>query len=375
MYFMLMLMTNPETTSIGVYRITIRQMAFYSKYDPIAVNSILTRFEDLGLIVYDRESKEICIKGYSQYSINKGGKPMEDLIRKELSDIRNIDFIKTASKYVKINGLTDVFDERIKDINDSCHDTYDESYIDTGDDIDIDIDKDIDKDKDNIEIVEEENSSTLSVPEDNYDNLKNQKEKKSSPPPEIFEIIEYLNDATGSKFNPETNSHIKFIRARLDDGAKVQELKDVIDMKAREWINDEKMSKYLRPQTLFNKTKYEGYREDYGKVGNKIKATKRLQVVVDDFVSDNKMNFVWDAREIEALEQIASKLKVIMQSKGEDMSMDNMEVVLNQVLERLDDFYLDKFSMKIINSNLNSILNGKSVSKKREWERLVASFD
>ncbi len=52
MYFMLMLMTNPDTNAIGVYRISKRQMSFYSKYDQTSINSIVERFERMGMIKY-----------------------------------------------------------------------------------------------------------------------------------------------------------------------------------------------------------------------------------------------------------------------------------------------------------------------------------
>ena len=75
---------------------------------------------------------------------------------------------------------------------------------------------------------------------------------------EIKEIISYLNEKTGSKYRPNTDATKKHINARLDEGFAVDDFKTVIDIKTDEWLGDENMQKFLRPQTLFG-TKFESY--------------------------------------------------------------------------------------------------------------------
>lgn len=70
-------------------------------------------------------------------------------------------------------------------------------------------------------------------------------------------ILYYLNEKVGTSFKP-VDSNLKFIRARLNSGYKEEDLKKVIDLKVAEW-NGTDMQKYLRPETLFNATKFEGY--------------------------------------------------------------------------------------------------------------------
>ena len=48
------------------------------------------------------------------------------------------------------------------------------------------------------------------------------------------------------------------IKARLNEGFTEDDFKYVIKVKSEEWKQDEKMCKYLRPETLFG-TKFEGY--------------------------------------------------------------------------------------------------------------------
>lgn len=74
----------------------------------------------------------------------------------------------------------------------------------------------------------------------------------------IVEIVSYLNQKTGKKFNPKSKVTVKHIRARLSEGHGVDDFKTVIDNKCAKWLNDPKMSDYLRPETLFG-TKFESY--------------------------------------------------------------------------------------------------------------------
>lgn len=71
-------------------------------------------------------------------------------------------------------------------------------------------------------------------------------------------VIEYLNTKTGKKFQG-VNGNLKFIRARIADGATWETLTGVIDLMVSQWLNDPKMNQYLRPETLFNETKFAQY--------------------------------------------------------------------------------------------------------------------
>lgn len=64
------------------------------------------------------------------------------------------------------------------------------------------------------------------------------------------EIIDHLNQKTNSKYKHSTNKTQSLIKARWNEGFRVDEFKQVIDNKTDEWLNTD-MSKYLRPNTLF----------------------------------------------------------------------------------------------------------------------------
>jgi predicted phage replisome organizer/uncharacterized phage protein (TIGR02220 family) len=72
------------------------------------------------------------------------------------------------------------------------------------------------------------------------------------------EIINYLNLKCSSRYKSTTPATKTIITARLREGFKLDEFKTVIDIKTDEWLNDPKMSIYLRPSTLFG-TKFESY--------------------------------------------------------------------------------------------------------------------
>lgn len=72
------------------------------------------------------------------------------------------------------------------------------------------------------------------------------------------EILTFLNAKTGRHYKP-VKANTDMIVARLKDGATETELRQVIAKKTREWQGDEKMQLYLRPATLFNRTKFAQY--------------------------------------------------------------------------------------------------------------------
>jgi hypothetical protein len=48
-------------------------------------------------------------------------------------------------------------------------------------------------------------------------------------------------------------------RLKSKTGVSVEDCKAVIDAQVSEWAGDPKMRKFLRPETLFNRTKFAGY--------------------------------------------------------------------------------------------------------------------
>lgn len=74
---------------------------------------------------------------------------------------------------------------------------------------------------------------------------------------DVTEIVEYLNQAAGTSYKPNTPKTVRSIKTRMKEGFTVDDFKTVIDKKVSEWAKTD-MQKYLRPETLFG-TKFEGY--------------------------------------------------------------------------------------------------------------------
>ncbi len=75
---------------------------------------------------------------------------------------------------------------------------------------------------------------------------------------EAKEILDFLNAKTGRSYR-FVEANVGLIIARLKSGVTVANCRGVIARKCTQWQGDEKMEKYLRPATLFNKTKFEQY--------------------------------------------------------------------------------------------------------------------
>ena len=136
-YFYLYLMTNEFTTQIGIYPITKKQMSFDLGYSLESVQALLQRFETYHkLIKYDTETREIILLKWAENNLNVGGKPVQDLIKKEISQVKNKDFLFLMYDNCPENSLktfiasllenykkTNNFNTSYESSNDSLNDT------------------------------------------------------------------------------------------------------------------------------------------------------------------------------------------------------------------------------------------------------------
>ena len=238
--FMLYLMTNPHTTQLGIYSINKKHMSFELGYTIDTINVLLERFENKYKVIrYNDKTREIAIKNYLKYSIIKGGKPVEDLLIKEINQVKD----KTLLQYIYNNIYNySNLNETVKNI----------LYI-------FNNKNDIQKQNDN------DNDNEVSYHDSYNDSSK--------------EIIEYLNNKLNSNYRANNKATQKHIKARLQEGFTIDDFKTVIDKQYDKWIGTD-MQQYLRPETLFG-TKFESYLNALNKVKN------------------NNLDFVEVAREME----------------------------------------------------------------------------
>ena len=84
---------------------------------------------------------------------------------------------------------------------------------------------------------------------------------------DIQTILRHLNDLTGSAFrwagpSGRATKHAQLVRDVLRQGYTVAQCIQVIEAKARQWLQDDKMRQYLRPSTLFRLSKFETYLDE-----------------------------------------------------------------------------------------------------------------
>jgi len=122
-YFYLYLMTNEHTNQIGVYQITRKQMAFELGYSIESAKALLDRFiNHHELVVYNEETREVCILNWGKYNLNKGGKPIEDCIKKELKSIKDLSLVRLVLERTENTSLVQKVSV-YAGLDDTSHDT------------------------------------------------------------------------------------------------------------------------------------------------------------------------------------------------------------------------------------------------------------
>ena len=230
-YFMLYLLTNPFTTQLGIYEISIKQVAFHLGYSADAVKVLLERFENkYKIIIFSNATQEIAVKNFLRHSIIKGGAPVRDCLIKEIKKVKNKELIARVFAHIKDS---EELNETVKNIIAE----YEEKngvlrYCNE---------------------IQNENEN-----ENDNDNEVSYHDTSNDTSNEIFgEIVSYLNEKAGTKYRATSAKTKTAIKARLAEGFALDDFKTVIDKKCAEWIGTE-WEKFLRPETLFG-TKFEGY--------------------------------------------------------------------------------------------------------------------
>ena len=97
--FFIYLLTNPNTTQIGVYKITKKQIAFELGYSIESVNALMDRFiNNYGFIKYNNDTREIALKNWGKYNLNSREK-----WAKILTEDEAIHFVEEFKYYMQKN--------------------------------------------------------------------------------------------------------------------------------------------------------------------------------------------------------------------------------------------------------------------------------
>ena len=100
-YFMCYLLTGPYTKQLGIYEISLKYAAIHLGYTEDTVKVLLDRFENkYGIIIFSKSTMEVAVKGYLRHSIMKGGKPVEDCIKKDIQNVKDKSLIAKVFKHL-----------------------------------------------------------------------------------------------------------------------------------------------------------------------------------------------------------------------------------------------------------------------------------
>ena len=107
----LFLLTNPNTTQIGVYKILPKEIAFMTGFEEEEVSIMLELFEkEYKLIKYNKLTHEIAIVHWARYNLNKaGGKPMMDCISSELSRVEDVSLLQVILEHIKNEKIKQLY--------------------------------------------------------------------------------------------------------------------------------------------------------------------------------------------------------------------------------------------------------------------------
>ena len=97
-YFFLYLLTNPQTTLLGIYKFVPKIAAFEMGYSIEAVITLIERFEKKYKVIrYNKETSEMAVRNYLKYGIVAGGKPVYDRLVSEAKEVKD----KSLIAYIK----------------------------------------------------------------------------------------------------------------------------------------------------------------------------------------------------------------------------------------------------------------------------------
>lgn len=219
-YFWLYLLTNPHNNICGVCKISNKTIANEMGYSEDSIKNLLNRFiKTHNLIDYDKENYEILIINW--YKFNWSSSPKLKT------------YIEKVIRSIKTEHFKEYIISLINDIEEYGIDRVSIGY----------------------RYPSNTNTNTNSI---NNNKKINQTKKNKETSNYYKEIIDFLNEKINARYQYSSKATQEKIKARLNEGFTVENFKDVISKKVDDWLNDEKMCRYLRPETLFG-TKFESY--------------------------------------------------------------------------------------------------------------------
>jgi hypothetical protein len=90
-------------------------------YSLESANALIDRFENHHQVIkYNQETRGVALLNWGKYNLNRGGKPVEDCMRKELKEVKDKNLIHLVAQKVGNDRLKSLY---LAQFNDTSHDT------------------------------------------------------------------------------------------------------------------------------------------------------------------------------------------------------------------------------------------------------------
>lgn len=237
------LLSSSHTNMLGCFRIPVGYVAEDLKWSFEAVEQALNELVQINYLTYDVTTSWVFIHSFLKFN------PIENpnqgkSIAKIFEEIpKNLSFLPQLI-------------QKILEQNEHLHERF-QNYLET-------LSKGFANQDQEQDQEQNQNQEVMMSGKPDVDSLKDhfvlnkthptQAELKS----QAQEVLEFLNEKTGRNYR-FVDTNLNLVIARFKSGVTVGQCFQVIAKKHRDWKDDPKMSVYLRPETLFDKKKFESY--------------------------------------------------------------------------------------------------------------------
>ena len=140
------------------------------------------------------------------------------------------------------------------------------------------------------------------------------------------EILDDLNKRTGKSFRPKTKAYQTIINARISEGYTKEDFIKVNTLKVKEWKNNSKFSKFLRPATLYCAKHFDSYLNSQFDTSENFRNEEfnslyNSSLIKDDSLKTARKLFRYEISCINNTKDLKNRLKSIPKDWREDEKM------------------------------------------------------
>ena len=247
----LYLLTGPHSNMLGCFRLPEGYVTEDLKWDTSKVKAAFNELSNISFLTRDTQSSWVVIHDFLKS--NPIQNPKQGVgVEKIFNTIpENAAVLKPLIKSLLVYGkyLQKEFLNRLYTPNDQ----YETLFLDSS--TDQEQNQNQNQDQNQEQEYMSDKSDVFPLKDFSFEKHKSSEAKLKS---EALEVLGFLNEKTGRAYRP-VDSNLKLIMVRLRTGVTVMDCRQIIAKKTREWKGNPKMSEYLRPETLFNASKFEQY--------------------------------------------------------------------------------------------------------------------